>query len=141
MVSFTEMHFNSQVELKRVNPRLPAQDVKSAPNGEAPPPTRVIPANMFKRSTTAAATRVAADTFSLPNDVEIPVYDAREVVDLDFHRVLPRLAESLPPFAGEVPLGSFIVVGYTSTVYRAGSGNMTLGCNILWAIVVGTPEV
>ncbi|KAF6761868.1 hypothetical protein DFP72DRAFT_841979 [Ephemerocybe angulata] len=102
-------------------------------------PKRAIPANMFKRSTTASP-RVATDTFSLPNDVDIPVYDAREVADLDFHKVLPRLAESLPPFAGEVPLGAFIVVGYTLTVYRAGSGLMNLGCNLLWAIVVGTPD-
>ncbi|KAF6755129.1 hypothetical protein DFP72DRAFT_811871 [Ephemerocybe angulata] len=71
----------------------------------------------------------------------VPVYDARGLDTLDFNSVLPKLAESLPLYTdGEIPYGSFIVVGYTMTVYRANSGNWTLGNNIKWVIIVGIPE-
>ncbi|KAJ6581757.1 hypothetical protein B0H19DRAFT_929623, partial [Mycena capillaripes] len=74
----------------------------------------------------------------------VPVYDARKVV-VDFESDLPRLDEVLPPFVGEVPFGSFIVVGYTCSMYHStlsGSNERVanLGCNVLWVIVCGTPK-
>ncbi|KAJ7112266.1 hypothetical protein C8R44DRAFT_632337 [Mycena epipterygia] len=73
----------------------------------------------------------------------VPVYDARKVV-VDFDTDLDRLATALPLFVGEVPFGSFVVIGYTVSVYRAGLNGGSekvphLGCNIMWAIVCGTP--
>ncbi|KAJ7171044.1 hypothetical protein C8R46DRAFT_1216644 [Mycena filopes] len=68
----------------------------------------------------------------------VPVYDARKTV-IDFESDLTKLNEVLPPFVGEVPFGSFIVVGYTCSVYNAAlSGSNAkvphLGCNVLWVI-------
>lgn len=74
----------------------------------------------------------------------VPVYDARKIV-VDYDTDLTRLHELLPPFVGEVPFGSFIVVGYTCSVYNAAVNGTSeraphLGCNILWVIVCGTPK-
>lgn len=111
---------------------------------------------MFKQSTAAGNSRVASDTFSLPNNVTsssshayfeshllitftVPVYDARGHTSIDFNTVLPNLNSTFPEFGEEIPQGSFVMVGYTMTIYTANSGNRTLGCNIQWAIVFGCP--
>ncbi|KAJ6630446.1 hypothetical protein B0H10DRAFT_1774734 [Mycena sp. CBHHK59/15] len=77
----------------------------------------------------------------------VPVYDARSVL-LNFKTDLPRLAEMLEPFQGEIPFGSFVVVGYSATSWNAvptvnsdGVKQPHLGCNILWAVVIGTPPM
>ncbi|KAJ7673336.1 hypothetical protein DFH06DRAFT_1124056 [Mycena polygramma] len=72
----------------------------------------------------------------------VPVYDARKTV-VDFSSDLDRLDKSLPMFPGEIPFGSFIVVGYTCSSYLAtlsGSNERVphLGCNVLWVIVCGS---
>lgn len=73
--------------------------------------------------------------------LSVPVYDARRARSFDFQNDLRRLATVLPAWSqGEIPFGSFVVVGHTLSVYRANAGNWTLGCNLLWVIVVGTPE-
>lgn len=74
----------------------------------------------------------------------VPVYDARKIV-VDFDTDLACLDTVVPPFVGEIPFGSFVVVGYTCSVYHtavSGSSERVahLGCNILWAIVCGTPK-
>ncbi|KAJ7079857.1 hypothetical protein C8R44DRAFT_754553 [Mycena epipterygia] len=85
----------------------------------------------------------ASKTLLLHTD-PIPIYDARKVT-LDFDADLSRLEKVLPKFNGtEVPVGSFVVVGYTCSSYNATLSNSTervphLGCNILWVIVCGTP--
>ncbi|KAJ7616336.1 hypothetical protein DFH06DRAFT_1145606 [Mycena polygramma] len=76
---------------------------------------------------------------------KVPIYDARRVV-LDFSSDLERLDRVLPPFHGEIPFGSFVVVGYTVAGYKAalsagGERVPHLGCNVLWAIVCGTPPL
>lgn len=77
----------------------------------------------------------------LANFLLVPIYDARGVDAFDFQTDLVRLAEALPAWeGGEVPCGSFAVVGHTLSVYRSQAGNWTLGCNIQWVIVVGVPE-
>ncbi|KAJ7605400.1 hypothetical protein DFH06DRAFT_1020279 [Mycena polygramma] len=73
----------------------------------------------------------------------VPVYDARKTV-VDFSSDLDRLDKTLPMFPGEIPFGSFIVVGYTCSSYLAtlsGSNERVphLGCNVLWVIVCGVP--
>ncbi|KAJ7764350.1 hypothetical protein B0H16DRAFT_1799868 [Mycena metata] len=75
----------------------------------------------------------------------LPVYDARKT-SFSFEFDLPRLASVLPSFTGEIPFGSFVVVGYTASTYNASIGGSTervthLGCNVVWAIVCGTPTL
>ncbi|KAJ7205112.1 hypothetical protein C8J57DRAFT_1541939 [Mycena rebaudengoi] len=76
---------------------------------------------------------------------KVPIYDARSV-RFDYQTDFSRLS-SLPPFPGEIPFGSFVVVGYTVTGWNAvpavnadGFKHPHLGCNILWAVVFGVPE-
>ncbi|KAJ7915335.1 hypothetical protein B0H13DRAFT_2455861 [Mycena leptocephala] len=74
---------------------------------------------------------------------KVPVYDARKTV-IDFATDLERLDRVLPTYIGEIPTGSFVVVGYTVSSYKAvlssgGDRVPHLGCNIVWAIVCGTP--
>ncbi|KAJ7683322.1 hypothetical protein B0H17DRAFT_1227827 [Mycena rosella] len=107
------------------------------------------PADMFSPvvSTKATKTPVVPSNFSssraktlLAYNDKVPIYDARKVV-VDFDADLMRLDDVLPPFIGEVPFSSFVVVGYTCSVYNAavsGSSERAphLGCNILrmmWA--------
>ncbi|KAJ6464207.1 hypothetical protein C8R47DRAFT_1079754 [Mycena vitilis] len=76
---------------------------------------------------------------------KVPVYDARTVV-FDFNSDLNRMGSVLPAFHGEIPFGSFVVVGYTVAGYKAslsagGERVPHLGCNILWAIVCGSPPL
>ncbi|KAJ7153850.1 hypothetical protein C8R46DRAFT_897499 [Mycena filopes] len=76
---------------------------------------------------------------------QVPIYDARRIV-VNFNTDLGRLGEVLPLFPGEVPVGSYTVVGYALSSYMAtlsGSSDRVphVGCNILWAIVCGTPSV
>lgn len=113
---------------------------------------------MFAGSSTATASPTSSDNFSLPNDVDgehihhsgfeqnmtifsVPVYDARNVDDsFDLERDIHRLATVLPRYTdGEIPSGSLVGVGSTMSIYRSGVGNMTLGCNILWVILFGSP--
>lgn len=53
--------------------------------------------------------------------------------------------DSLPRWKGEIPVGSFVVVGYSASTYPGtigGSGPKVahLSCNLLWAIVCGIPK-
>ncbi|RDB23241.1 hypothetical protein Hypma_009686 [Hypsizygus marmoreus] len=69
-------------------------------------------------------------------DDEVPVFDGRTMtINMDVD--LPRLDTKLPHFEGEVPPGSFIIVGYSASMYT-NKGTPTLSCSILWAIVCGT---
>ncbi|KAJ2914814.1 hypothetical protein MD484_g5619, partial [Candolleomyces efflorescens] len=74
-----------------------------------------------------------SDNFSLDCDDIVPVYDCRNV-DVDFTQDL--LSMDFPSFEGEIPKGSFVVVGYTASVYRAQSGKWTITLNLKWAIVL-----
>ncbi|RXW18750.1 hypothetical protein EST38_g7114 [Candolleomyces aberdarensis] len=96
---------------------------------------------MFKNSrspstrSNATPNRVTADSFSLPTDGSVPVYDAR-TSNFNFLHDLPNIAD-LPRWEHEIPYGSFVVVGYTLAVYRAKGGNWSLACNVQWAVIVG----
>ncbi|KAJ7642478.1 hypothetical protein DFH06DRAFT_1137488 [Mycena polygramma] len=109
------------------------------------------PADMFspivaktksQKKPNAPKPKFKSKTLLAHNDV-VPVYDARKQV-VDFQTDLGRLDEVLPRLSGEIPFGSFVVVGYTLSSYqgvRSGSSDKVahLGCNIVWAIVCGTP--
>lgn len=67
------------------------------------------------------------------------MYDARNTRTIDFNVDLPSLDSFLPRWEGEVPYGSFVVVGHTIAMYYSKYKHWTLGCNIRWLIVVGVP--
>ncbi|KAJ7502480.1 hypothetical protein B0H11DRAFT_2223394 [Mycena galericulata] len=83
---------------------------------------------------------------SLAFEDEVPVFDGRNN-RINFKTDLGRLSSVLPKFDGEIPFGSFVTVGYTATMWSAvpavSATDKTkrphLGCNIMWAIVVGVP--
>ncbi|KAK7012339.1 hypothetical protein R3P38DRAFT_2550915, partial [Favolaschia claudopus] len=74
----------------------------------------------------------------------VPVYDARGV-DFDFHTNIRDLSTMLPRWkGGEVPIGSFIVAGFTMASFMGKAQGMTektlhVGNNILWVVICGTP--
>ncbi|KAJ7765355.1 hypothetical protein B0H16DRAFT_1717900 [Mycena metata] len=81
----------------------------------------------------------------LAYDEHLPVYDARKTA-FNFEFDLPRISTLLPPYTGEIPFSSFIVVGYTASSYTGSLGGSTervahLGCNVIWVMVCGTPTL
>ncbi|KAJ7122506.1 hypothetical protein C8R43DRAFT_1136141 [Mycena crocata] len=82
---------------------------------------------------------------SLNPDDKVPVYDATKR-DFDFHTQIEDYATVLPEWTGgEIPVGSFIVVGYTASTYKGKAGGHSVkqehvGANLLWIIVCGTPK-
>ncbi|RXW16792.1 hypothetical protein EST38_g9065 [Candolleomyces aberdarensis] len=115
-------------------------------NGSSGSAFRKTSSKMFtknvSRSTVSSfhQNKVSADTFSLPNDANIPVFDGRDASGFSVPSDLTRLSERLPVWHGEIPFGSLVVVAYTVASFRSREGNWTLGCNIQWAIVLGTPD-
>ncbi|KAJ7715113.1 hypothetical protein B0H16DRAFT_1742202 [Mycena metata] len=114
--------------------------------------SKIAPADMFTPvvSTTPSKARAGsskgspakAKTLLAHNDF-LPVFDARQTT-FDFSTDLGRLGTVLPAFTGEIPFSSFVVVGYSVSSYSASLSGSTekvphVGCNILWAIVCGTP--
>ncbi|KAJ3540002.1 hypothetical protein NMY22_g4490 [Coprinellus aureogranulatus] len=98
-------------------------------------------AGLFSGPSTAESTaRVSIDTFSLPHNAEVPVFDARDVDDFDVNTDLGNLDEKLPRWKEEIPYGSFVVVGYTATAFFSNTREWTLGLNIQWVIIVGIPD-
>ncbi|KAJ7108105.1 hypothetical protein C8R44DRAFT_938024 [Mycena epipterygia] len=89
---------------------------------------RAAPPDMFapvasttpaKRGRSPAKPWTFASKTLLSHTDPIPIYDARKVT-LDFDADLGRLEKVLPKFNGtEVPVGSFVVVGYTCSSYNA----------------------
>ncbi|KAJ7038552.1 hypothetical protein C8F04DRAFT_1324377 [Mycena alexandri] len=81
--------------------------------------------------------------YALGHDETVPVYDCTNH-DLDMDEELQSM-DSLPRWKGEVPVGSFVIVGYSASTYPGtvgGSGPKVahLSCNLLWAIVCGIPK-
>ncbi|KAJ7261630.1 hypothetical protein C8J57DRAFT_1336662 [Mycena rebaudengoi] len=83
--------------------------------------------------------------YTLAHDEDVPTFDARGVA-FDFNNDIDKLAEILPPFDGEIPTGSFVVAGYTASTFLGQVAAqdkkqlMCVGCNLVWAIVCGTPN-
>ncbi|KAK7018849.1 hypothetical protein R3P38DRAFT_3199966 [Favolaschia claudopus] len=78
-----------------------------------------------------------------PND-NIPVYDARDR-EFDFVEGLANLEQNLPAWkGGEVPVGAFIVAGYSMHSYMGKAQGVEskvlhVSNNLLWVIVCGVP--
>ncbi|RXW12853.1 hypothetical protein EST38_g13001 [Candolleomyces aberdarensis] len=115
-------------------------------NGSSGSNLRKTASKMFTKNVSCSTVssyhqnKVTAETFSLPNDANIPVFDARDAVGFNMPSDLTCLSERLPVWHGEIPFGSLVVVAYTVASFRSREGNWTLGCNIQWAVVLGTPE-
>ncbi|KAJ7034422.1 hypothetical protein C8F04DRAFT_1183236 [Mycena alexandri] len=82
--------------------------------------------------------------YSYMIDENIPIYDATNV-QFDFRSELPELESKLARWTEEVPVGSFVVVGYTASSYTGKAGEKGqqphIGCNLLWVVVCGTREL
>lgn len=79
--------------------------------------------------------------FSPYSDIlSVPVLDGRGS-RLTFNMVsdLDNLGAKLPEFRNEVPKGSFAWVGYSVNTFQSQKGN-NFSMNLLWVVVVGTPE-
>lgn len=64
----------------------------------------------------------------------VPVFNA---IGQDFK--LPEDIEKfdgLPRYTGEVPLGSFVVVGYTVSLYKNSKDQMALATNLQFVIIL-----
>jgi hypothetical protein len=69
-------------------------------------------------------------------------------MEIDFSNDIATLASKLPMYDTEIPVGSFVVVGYSVSTYMGNAGGlqkgektMHVGCNILWAVLCGTSNV
>lgn len=67
----------------------------------------------------------------------MPILDAR-LKKFNLEDDLLKLDEILEEFDGEVPAGSCVWVGFTSTKYE-GSNGIGLNFNLMWVVVMGTP--
>ncbi|KAJ6520779.1 hypothetical protein DFH09DRAFT_226468 [Mycena vulgaris] len=110
--------------------------------------TRDVPSSMFS-SRSPAKNALGSSMYApkvktlLAFDDTVPVYDARKTV-IDFDADLDRLGQVLPLFIGEVPNGSFAIIGYSVSSYFGSIMNKDnkvpyLGMNLLWVIVCGVP--
>ncbi|KAF9033545.1 hypothetical protein BJ165DRAFT_1567409 [Panaeolus papilionaceus] len=107
--------------------------------------TTTVASGMFRSSkgSTSAGTgkpRAFGDPMSLGPDDDVPIYDARNTV-FNFETDLPKLATMLPRWQGEVPHGSFAVVGYCLAVHQPLlKKTLNLKCYIRWVILLGVPD-
>ncbi|KAJ7631398.1 hypothetical protein DFH06DRAFT_1140640 [Mycena polygramma] len=130
-------------------------DPRNVPDAPVDRNTRGVPSAMFstRSPNKKSPNKASSSSFSrkaptvktlLAYNDPIPVYDARKKV-INFDADLDRLDDVFPLFPGEIPSGSFTIVGYTVSSYMAtisgGSERLPhVGCNILWVIVCGTPS-
>ncbi|KAJ7734604.1 hypothetical protein B0H16DRAFT_1731671 [Mycena metata] len=147
--SITSLVFGEHIMYAQITDKaLSFQTMVSPPDADQTPErvTRSVPSRMFstrspgKPSNSTPFKSDKSKTLLAYNDT-IPVYDARKIV---VGSDLERLADVLPSFPGEVPVGSFTVVGYMCSSYRGTvSGGVHkvahLSFDILWVIVCGTP--
>ncbi|KAJ7635505.1 hypothetical protein DFH06DRAFT_1336526 [Mycena polygramma] len=151
---FSEQTMYGQIEGKAISfQTMISPDLRNAADAAPERPTNNVPSHMFSKGSPGKKPSPSKASSSRPsgpmktllayNDI-VPVYDARKTV-IDFSSDLERLSDVLPIFPGEIPSGSFTVVGYTVASYMGAIGGGTervphVGCNILWAIVCGTPS-
>ncbi|KAJ7236472.1 hypothetical protein C8J57DRAFT_1247717 [Mycena rebaudengoi] len=135
-LSFQTMMSPSNLESAR---ETDARFAKGAPSDMFSP---VVSSSPSKSPRKAGKPAFKSKTLLGYND-PVPVYDARKTV-IDFKVDLDRLDKRLPLFVGEIPFGSFVVVGYTCSTYSAAINGSpekvaNIGFNVVWAILCGTP--
>ncbi|KAF7969377.1 hypothetical protein HWV62_27466 [Athelia sp. TMB] len=68
----------------------------------------------------------------------IPILDARGR-KFNLQDDLLKLNSVLPEYEGEIPQGSCVWVGYTSTRYKTKEKGPGLNFNLMWVVLMGTP--
>ncbi|KAJ7502034.1 hypothetical protein B0H11DRAFT_2223932 [Mycena galericulata] len=94
----------------------------------------------IKSTATRTSNNRTGDTLSYDDD--IPVYDGR-TVELDVDEDVDDLASKLPLYeehGGEVPNGACVVIGHTVTQFKDNKGEVCIGFNIRWVVVLGQTE-
>ncbi|KAJ7429552.1 hypothetical protein B0H11DRAFT_2229960 [Mycena galericulata] len=79
---------------------------------------------------------------ALNSDDDVPVYDGR-TIELDVDEDMDDLASKLPLYeehGGEVPNGACVVIGHTVTQFKDNKGEVCVGFNIRWVVVLGETE-
>ncbi|KAF5343480.1 hypothetical protein D9758_015660 [Tetrapyrgos nigripes] len=83
----------------------------NAPVSSSPGADRV-----FSSATASSSTSTGSNSFSLPFDASVPIYDATQAAGrFNVNTDLPSIASALPHWSGEIPHGSLAVVGSTIT--------------------------
>ncbi|KAF9052103.1 hypothetical protein BJ165DRAFT_1341016, partial [Panaeolus papilionaceus] len=104
-----------------------------------PSATGMFKTNKGSSPAGSAKPKSSGDVMSLGPDDQVPVYDARQT-PFNFDTDLPHIADTLPKYDGEVPYGSFAVVGYTVSAHNPSPKKWNLKCYIRWVIVLGIPQ-
>ncbi|KAJ7710367.1 hypothetical protein B0H17DRAFT_1123520 [Mycena rosella] len=91
-------------------------------------------------SSLSSPTSYSAD-YSLAYDAKVPVYDAINC-HFDINVDLENMHTKLQEFAGEIPSGMFVIVGYSASTFMGKAMNYSdktthVGLNVLWVIVCG----
>lgn len=68
----------------------------------------------------------------------VPILDARGR-KFNLQDDLLKLDSVLPEYEGEIPQGSCVWVGYTSTRYKTKEKGPGLNFNLMWVVLMGTP--
>ncbi|KAF9051702.1 hypothetical protein BJ165DRAFT_1524611 [Panaeolus papilionaceus] len=107
-----------------------------------PSPSQNSDDHMFTHSPssatlTAAPSARSSESMALSANANIPIYDARDT-NFNFQNDINEL-HRLPLWDGEIPRGSFVVVGYTLAAYFPNQ-KWNLATNVRWVVVVGVPE-
>ncbi|KAF7974568.1 hypothetical protein HWV62_11936 [Athelia sp. TMB] len=100
------------------------------------------PDKFFKRPRGSAPALVGGSPFSAARQTvtgagHVPILDAR-LKKFNLEDDLLRLDQILEEFEGEVPAGSCVWVGFTSSKYDGANG-IGLNFNLMWVVVMGTP--
>lgn len=77
-------------------------------------------------------------SFSLTDTLPVPVYDGRKT-DFNPDTDIGRVHEVFPAWDDEVPLGSFAVVAYTTSIYAGKNDQTHVSCNVQWVLILGSP--
>ncbi|RXW11200.1 hypothetical protein EST38_g14655 [Candolleomyces aberdarensis] len=142
---FGHPKLHAQIYLNRISfeTRTEFKQEKGDPSSLKTEPADASPAVLSPSVAVSAAAKSAtatkaADQFALPFNAEIPVYDARKV-EVDFDKHLDDLS-SFPRWKGEVPVGSFAVIAYTTgTFYSTTQEGWAVSFNIQWVMLIGVP--
>ncbi|KAF5366558.1 hypothetical protein D9758_009012 [Tetrapyrgos nigripes] len=107
----------------------------NAPVSSSPGADRV-----FSSATASSSTSTGSNSFSLPFDASVPIYDATQAAGrFNVNADLPSIVSALPHWSGEIPHGSLAVVGSTimSTNNNRAGPPLKVNFNICFVIYWG----
>ncbi|KAH7907846.1 hypothetical protein BJ138DRAFT_1209902 [Hygrophoropsis aurantiaca] len=106
------------------------------------PAPRPQPAtNMFSTTPSPSSAGYQSVRAVLSWDTAIPIYDYRseKVFNPAIHLNPALYAKALPSHL-DLPAHSLALVAYTTSKFALSTGDPGLGCNLMWAAVLGTPK-